>query len=211
MIGDVIDIKPEYINTSREIVSLCGNHFFDKKRVILVAGESGSGKSVTAVSLQKVLLEKHIDAMVLHQDDYFHLPPATNHDERLKDLSRVGMNEVNLNLMQKHIHAFKANVERITKPLVHYKENEILQETANIKAYRTLIVEGTYSFALHGADTRIFMERNYKDTLTSRLKRNRDVAGEFVEKVLEIEHRLISPMASQADILVRKNYQVESL
>lgn len=56
MIGDVIDIKPEYINTAREIVSLCGNHFFDKKRVILVAGESGSGKSVTAVSLQKVLL-----------------------------------------------------------------------------------------------------------------------------------------------------------
>ncbi|MCZ4410022.1 hypothetical protein O3Q51_14465 [Cryomorphaceae bacterium 1068] len=211
MIGDVINIKPEYVNTAREIVSLCGNLFFDKKRVILIAGESGSGKSVTAVSLQKVLLEHHVDAMVIHQDDYFHLPPATNHDERLKDISRVGMDEVNLNLMQKHIDGFKANAERITKPLVHYKENEILQESINIAAYKTLIVEGTYSFALSGADTRIFMVRNYKDTLTSRLERNRDVAGDFIERVLEIEHGLISPMAAHADIVIRKNYKAERL
>jgi hypothetical protein len=72
-------------------------------------------------------------------------------------------------------------------------------------------VEGTYSFALRGADIRIFMERNYKDTIESRLARNRDVAGDFIEKVLEIEHRIISSMAAQADIVVRKNYQVEQV
>jgi uridine kinase len=211
MIGDVIHIKPEYIHTAREIAALCGSDFFGKRRIILVAGESGSGKSVTAISLQKVLLEQGVDALVLHQDDYFHLPPATNHSQREKNIAHVGMDEVNIALMQEHINAFKAEDTRITKPLVYYKENQILQETVNISPYTTLIVEGTYSFALRGADIRIFMERNYKDTIESRLARNRDVAGDFIEKVLEIEHRIISSMAAQADIVVRKNYQVEQV
>lgn len=211
MIGDIIHIKPEYIHTARQIASLCGPDFFRERRIIFVAGESGSGKSVTAISLQKLLLEQGVDALVLHQDDYFHLPPATNHRERVKNIEHVGMGEVKLSLLQSHVDAFKAGTKRITKPLVYYKENQILQETVNISPYSTLIVEGTYSFALLGADIRIFMERNYKDTLESRLARNRDVAGDFIEKVLEIEHLIISSMAAQADIVVRKNYQVEQV
>ena len=58
MIGDVITIRPEYYATAREIL-LCIEaqtplHSF-QKYVILIAGESGSGKSVTAVCLAEAL------------------------------------------------------------------------------------------------------------------------------------------------------------
>lgn len=211
MIGDVIHIKPEYLNTASDIIDLCGHNYFEKKRIALIAGESGSGKSVTAISLQKELLRRGVDAFVLHQDDYFHLPPASNHAAREADISRVGPQEVDLALLQAHLDAFAKGEERLTKPLVYYKENQILQETINMAPYQVLIIEGTYALALERADLHIFMERNYHDTLPNRKARMRDVASEFVEQVLEVEHRIIAPMVEKAHILIRKNYQAERL
>ncbi len=211
MIGDVIHIKPEYLRTAADIIEMCGPEYFTHKRIVLIAGESGSGKSVTAISLQKELLRRGVDAFVLHQDDYFHLPPASNHAAREADISRVGPQEVDLALLQGHLDAFANGDTRITKPLVYYKENQILQETINMVPYRVLIIEGTYALALARADLHIFMERNYHDTLPNRQARMRDVASNFVEQVLEMEHHIIAPMLEKADILIRKNYQAERL
>lgn len=211
MIGDVIHIKPEYLRTAADILKMCGPDYFSQKRIVLIAGESGSGKSVTAISLQKELLKTGVDALVLHQDDYFHLPPASNHAAREADISRVGPQEVDLALLQAHLDAFANGDTHITKPLVHYKENQILQETLNIAPYRVLIIEGTYALLLARADLHIFMERNYRDTLPNRKARMRDVASEFVEQVLEVEHGIIAPMVEKAHILIRKNYQAERL
>jgi len=211
MIGDIILIKPAYIKTAEMIIDFCPSSFFKQKRVVFVAGESGSGKSVTAVCLQKVLLEQKIDAFILHQDDYFYLPPASNHAARETDISKVGLAEVNLQLLQSHVNAFLKNEAHIVKPLVYYKENQIIQDTINITPYQVLIIEGTYSFFLENADLKVFMERNYKDTLESRIERARDISSDFLELVLQIEHELISPCIKKADLLVKKNYQVEKL
>jgi len=211
MKGDVINIKPEYLRTAAEIINLCGPRYFDQNRILLIAGESGSGKSVTAISLQKELLKQGIDALVLHQDDYFHLPPASNHTAREEDAGRVGPGEVNLELLQNHMDAFTKGDVRLTKPLVYYAENQIIQETINMQPYQVLIVEGTYTMKLERADLHIFMERNYLETLPNRISRMRDVANDFVEQVLEIEHHIIAPMRKKAHILIRKNYNAESL
>ena len=46
--------------------------------MIGVAGESGSGKSVTATALVAALDAAGVRTAIIHQDDYFLRPPRTN-------------------------------------------------------------------------------------------------------------------------------------
>ena len=52
----------------------------------------------------------------------------------------------------------------------------------------------------------IFIDRNYIDTLESRKKRSREKQDEFLEKILLIEHKIISSFKSKADIIITKDY-----
>jgi uridine kinase len=54
----------------------------------------------------------------------------------------------------------------------------------------------------------VFINLTYRETLQSRLERAREAQDDFLERVLEIEHRIISAHKSRADYLVDKQYQV---
>lgn len=208
MIGDIIHDKPEYLATAQAVVKMAGLLTAKYKKVVLIAGESGSGKSVTAIGIQKVLFDAGVEALILHQDDYFLLPPAQNHQQRMADVSKVGPSEVNLSLLAEHVEAFRGGVRHLTKPLVYYKQDQILHETINIEPYQVLIVEGTYAFWLPEADLRVFMDRNYLETRNNRTERGRELQTDFIEEVLRIEHRIIRPSRQQAHLIVQKNYEV---
>ncbi len=212
MIGDVLHIKQEYFSTSASILQWAKNHscFNRKKTVIAIGGESGSGKSVTAVCLQEVMAREGMRAGILHQDDYFFLPPQTNHARREDNISNVGVAEVNTLLLQQHINSFKQEEKILEKPLVHYSQNTLLQETLEIESWDVLIVEGTYALMLDKVDLAIFMERTFRDTLENRKKRAREAFTPFIERVLEVEHSIISATAKRADLLVQKDYSVKS-
>ena len=79
-----------------------------QRRVIGVAGESGSGKSVTAEELARACNGVGLGTLVLNQDNYFFLPPRTNHEHRVESLENVGPHEVNMALLSSHISAFRA-------------------------------------------------------------------------------------------------------
>jgi uridine kinase len=211
MIGDVIGVKPAYLETGKRILDVLPDGFFKQRRIIQIAGESGSGKSVTAVSLQRLLVEQGIDAYILHQDDYFHLPPASNHQKRMDDLLWVGPQEVKLDVLNLHQEAFKQGETRLEKPLVDYHENQILSEVVRLDAYRVLLVEGTYVFAAGDADLRIFMNRTYLQTRKNREERARETQSEFLEKVLAIEHHIIQQQRTKAHLLVLDDYSVQTL
>lgn len=211
MIGDVIGVKPAYLETGKRILDVLPDGFFKQRRIIQIAGESGSGKSVTAVSLQRLLVEQGIDAYILHQDDYFHLPPASNHQKRMDDLLWVGPQEVKLDVLNLHQEAFKQGETRLEKPLVDYHENQILSEVVRLDAYRVLLVEGTYVFAAGDADLRIFMNRTYLQTRKNREERARETQSEFLEKVLAIEHQIIQQQRNKAHLLVLDDYSVQTL
>ncbi|MBA4303519.1 MAG: hypothetical protein C0424_04780 [Sphingobacteriaceae bacterium] len=211
MIGDVIGIKPAYLQTGKQVLDMLPADFFSQKRIIQIAGESGSGKSVTAVSLQRLLLERGIDACILHQDDYFHLPPASNHRKREENLEWVGFQEVRLDALAEHQQAFLAGQTRLEKPLVDYHENQILSEMIPLDAYQVMLVEGTYVFAAGTADLRVFMTRTYQQTRKNREERGREVSSDFLEKVLVIEHNLIVKQREQAHLLVLEDYSVQIL
>ena len=75
---------------------------------------------------------------------------------------------------------------------------------------QVLIAEGTYTSLLKHVDTRIFIARNWLDTLEHRQKRKRgnEVGDLFIEQVLSMEHKIIAGHKQLADFLITKDYDV---
>jgi uridine kinase len=177
--------------------------------VIAIAGESGSGKSITATALAEVLRERGRRVVVLHQDDYFVRPPRANHDHRCVDLGSVGPQEVNLLLLAAHVAAFRAGRDA-TGPRVDYASDSFTTCELPLANADVLVVEGTYVFQLADADVRIFLEATHEDTAERRRLRNRDVDAPIVDQVLAIEHALIAPQVRQADIVIDREFRIRS-
>lgn len=210
MIGDIIELKEQHLAIAEEIIAILKQRLslqIPPKIAIGIAGESGSGKSVTAFALQKMLEKEQVRSLVLQMDDYFRLPPRSNHENRLKSLENVGIHEVDLEKLARNINDFKNGVSEIEKPLVNYAENTIGTEAPDASAYGAVIVEGTYIFEADGLDFKIFIDRDYKDTYKNRMERNRDEQSDFVEQVLEIEHQIIRNFKNNADLILGKNYE----
>jgi uridine kinase len=178
------------------------------RTVVGIAGESGSGKSVTAVSLAAALDAAGLRAAVLHQDDYFLRPPRTNHEHRLRDLAAVGPHEVDLARVAAHVAAFRAGENGVAAPRVDYAGNRFVESRRDFAALRVLVVEGTYALTLDHLDARIFLDATYVDTRERRRARNRDVDAPIVETILEIEHRIISRQREGADVVIDREFRV---
>ncbi len=209
MIKEETEIKHEYTLLGKQICdTVLPLAKLKEKTVIAVCGESGSGKTVTATSLRMELKKCGISSLILHLDSYFKLPPKDNHRQRLTGLEWVGAQEVNLDLLQEHVNAFKVGADTITIPVVDYSSNCFEELKLDLTAQDVLIIEGVYSFLLDGINFGIFMERNYKQTKENRQKRNREVYDAYVEKILEIEHQIIAPLIAKADMVIDVNYTI---
>ncbi len=178
-----------------------------ERTVLAVAGESGSGKSVTATDLAAVMTAAGIAAALIHQDDYFVRPPRTNHEHRVSDITSVGPQEVRMDLIEAHMQAFRRGAA-VEAPMVNYPENRFDTRTLHFAAVQLLIVEGTYALRLHGWDIGIFLHATWRDTETRRKARNRDIDDPFVDRVLDIEHHLIAPQAELAHILLDRDFDI---
>ncbi len=210
-IKESLEIKEEYFILTKQLVEQLkkNTQFGKEKMVISVAGESGSGKSVTAKCLQIELEKLNIHSIIIHQDGYYKLPPKENHKKRKSDISWVGVNELKLDLMQQHIDQFKADEKVINIPAINYRSNMFISNSTILKGKSVLIVEGVYSFFLKSLDYKIFMSRTFKDTLEKRKARSREKYDSFVERVLEIEHSIVSKQKNLANSIISKDYKIE--
>ncbi len=210
MIGDKILVN-EYHRSAADMVL---NYTFDNELslpfAVSVAGESGSGKSEIAFYLKELFESEGRKVVILGQDDYFHLPPHSNHRQRKANIKWVGPQEVRLDLMNKHIMELRDQSRaEIVKPLVHFEDDCIRTEVLR-GAFDVIIAEGTYTSMLECLDVRAFINRDYRETKKDRLSRNRDQSLEngkdqqlsFLEEVLEIEHRIISTHKSIANVVI---------
>lgn len=209
MKGDIILLKPEYYTIAQQISQwLAKDLLAVPKFVIVVAGESGSGKSVTAITLSKELENSNVKNAVIHMDDYFKLPPRSNHLNRLRSLDNVGISEVRIDLLQQNLDDFINGKEILCKPTVDYEENSISEERLQVGDCQVMIIEGTYTAALQHAHLIVFLERTYIETLQNRKLRNREAHSEFIEQVLALEHEIIVPYKEKSHIIIDRNYNV---
>jgi uridine kinase len=201
----------QFIERAERMVDLLRTHFgFPRatRTVIAVAGESGSGKSVTAIDLATILTRQGMGAAILHQDDYFMRPPRTNHEFREQDITSVGPQEVQLDLIAQHIADFRSGATLITGPSVNYAANRFDTRTIALEGCTVLVVEGTYVLHLADVDVRVFLEATHDDTAEARRVRNRDIDAPFVQQVLQIEHDIISRQRERADICITRDYRI---
>ncbi len=210
MKGDKIIIKPHHRRAAQQAAEFIRPELNDmaEPAVITVAGESGAGKSEIAEALAEVLAESGIRSTILQQDDYFVYPPKTNESKRREDIYWVGTSEVRLNLMDANIQQIKDGAATIIKPLVDFDADSIGEETLEIGEVDVVLVEGTYTTALENADRRIFIDRTYVDTRDARALRAREAQDEWLERVLSIEHDIISSHKPRADYIVTRDYDV---
>lgn len=213
MKGDSILVEEYHRKAAQLIVQTIINEIKAETRryVITVAGESGSGKSETGKAIQDELVSYQIKAVLLGQDDYFVLPPHTNDAKRRQDPQWLGPHvEVKLDVMEQNLIDALTGEDIITKPLVDYEKDEIIEEKIDLTGVKVIIVEGTYTSLLKNVDTRVFIDRDFEDTLTHRRKRKRgkEVGDPFIEQVLTIEHKIIAGHKHLADIIITKDYNI---
>ncbi len=209
MFGDKLVITDYHRENGRRVAAGCAPLIkkTDRPFAITVAGESGSGKSETAATAAEALAELGYKVVILGQDDYFKLPPKSNAARREEGIEWVGTGEVRLDLMDEHLTAVKRSEESITRPQVIFEEDRIDETVVSLEGVQVVIAEGTYTTALTEADYHAFIDRTYHDTLEHRKKRARDPAvGEFIERVLEIEHKIISGHKSRAHLVLPPAY-----
>ena len=214
MKGDILLLQKYHRRVASEIIP----HIFDRIRgtstryIITVAGESGSGKSETGKAIADELEKFGIKSALLGQDDYFILPPKSNDQKRREDSEWLGPHvEVKLDVMEQNLVDAIQGKREIIKPLVDYDSNTIEEEIINLDGIKVLIAEGTYTSLLKHVDTRIFIARNWRDTLEHRQARNRgnEADDPFIEQVLSIEHKIIAGHKQLADFLITKEYEIK--
>ncbi len=214
MQGDTIVIEDHHhraaINVAAKLLQVI--QASTGKYTLTVAGESGAGKSEVATAIARQLEAAGIPCLILQQDDYFVYPPKTNDRARREDIGWVGPQEVRLDLMSAHLKAFLDNEPAIEKPLVIYAEDRIDSETLDMEKARVAIAEGTYTSRLENVNTRVFIDRDYRDTRKHRERRNRDASelDEFIDRVLVIEHEIIAADKARADIIINRDYTIDS-
>ena len=211
MRGDIILVGDEHRNAADIIVDRLIDTIQASPRrfTITVAGESGSGKSETGQALAEALEDRGVHAVVLQQDDYYVLPPKFNDAARRANFAWVGTTEVRLDLLDAHLQAAQEGAAGITKPLVIYEDNTIIEEALSYEGADVVIAEGVYTSLCEHVDYRVFIARNRLETMEHRMKRGREEFDPFIEQVLVEEHEIISHHRPRANVIITRDYDVE--
>lgn len=210
MRGDILIIDKHHTQAAEEILNIMLPVILSKegKFLFTVGGESGSGKSEISYALENLLEINGIPGLIIQQDDYFVHPPKSNEQIRHKNIGWVGTGEIKLDLLNENIREIIAGKPEIRKPLVIFAEDRIISEKISLTSYKVVIIDGTYTTLLENIDCRVFIDRNREDTREDRLKRNREQQSDYMEKILEIEHNIISRHKALANIIVNKDFKV---
>ena len=177
-------------------------------KVYRVSGESGCGKTTLAKAIVKEYEAQGKKAVLISQDEYFHLPPRQNHNKRVEDFEWIGLGEVDWKLLN-------GVIDQVLDPAVAAVEVPEMDWELDTKEWKTMetnevdvvVIEGTYVLGeKRDGEVGIFFEHTYVDTKENRLARNREVVDDFIQRVLEREHEIISALRKDADLVVNKDY-----
>jgi uridine kinase len=177
-------------------------------KVYRVSGESGCGKTTLAKAIVQEYEAQGKKAVLISQDEYFHLPPRQNHNKRVEDFEWIGLGEVDWKLLNGVIDQFlDSEAARVEVPEMDWELDTKEWKTMEANQVDVVVIEGTYVLSeKRDGEVGIFFEHTYVDTRENRLARNREVVDDFIQLVLEREHGIISTLRENADLVVNKDY-----
>lgn len=218
--GDPPQIKPSHERAARGLLS----HVVDqaekmrqqkKRAVVVLAGESGAGKTEIAEYLRYLLRSKKMRGVTISGDAFFKLGPEANHRERLEAhaLGRleeyIGPSEVDLEGLDAVLaEAVNRAVNEVYVPsdCRQLESRCYLNVPLSLQGADVILVDLTYGMALNNASLKIFLESDYLTRLatleTRNLARDPDQDFTFIQRILEIEHGIIGKMKEAADLIV---------
>ncbi len=208
MNGDVLLIQKRHIKAAENIVKrILGNKL--NKFIIVIGGESGSGKSEVAHLISQFLKDKGILAKILHTDNYYTIPPKKRYKWRKKNgLESINYEEYDWDLIKRHIKEFKEGKMSIL-PFLDLLTNQVDKLITDFKEIDVLILEGLYSLYIdNSVNLKVFIDLAYPDTKRAQILRRKEKFDEFRLKVLEREHEVVQSLKPEADLIITKDFNV---
>ncbi|MGB0271093.1 MAG: hypothetical protein ACPGAJ_04165 [Schleiferiaceae bacterium] len=179
-------------------------------KVYRVSGESGCGKTTLAKAIVREYEAQGKKAVLISQDEYFHLPPRQNHNKRVENFEWIGLGEVDWKLLNGVIdQVLDSEVSSVEVPEMDWELDTKEWKRMDAEEVDVVVIEGTYVLGeKREGEVGVFFEHTYVDTRENRLARNREVVDDFIQRVLEREHKIISGLREKADLVVSKNYTI---
>ena len=223
--GDPPEVKSRHKKAARgllpHIVERAQKEQHAKKRVVVVlGGESGAGKTEIAEYLRYLLRSKKLRGVTIAGDAFFTLAPEANHQARLDAYAQgeleeyVGPGEVNLEQLDATLKdAADRAVDEVFVPsdCRWLESRRYLRVPISLAGADVVLVDLAYGLALKYVSLKIFLESDYQRRIAAvkerNLARDPDQDFAFIQRVLEIEHRIIQDMKKGADMLVTSDYK----
>lgn len=211
MLGDVLLIDDKHRVAGeiiiQEILKRRKNKF-----TVAISGESGTGKTELAHVIAKGLRKHGIFAKPIHIDNYYNTLPLERTDYRQKNgiENVVGYNEYDWDTIYRNINDFKEG-NKSTMPCIDLVTEQVDTLITDFKDVDMLIIDGLYAMKTDHIDLKIFIDITYHDTGKAQLLRGKEPQNEYRMKVLLQEHKMVSSLKELADIIIKKDYNVEIL
>jgi uridine kinase len=215
MLGDILLIQETHKKAAADIKKYMERDLASKpkgyKYIVAISGESGAGKSELSHSLAKLLKYNQIRVKVLHTDNYYIVPPLLRSEWRkTHGIESIGIDEYDWNLIHQNIREFKESREAMM-PCIDIIPEQIDKLITDFKKVDMLVVDGLYAIKTDHVDMRVFIDLTYHETKMTQIIRGKEPMNEYRAQVLEREHQNVRSLKSLADLIVNKNYEVESV
>ncbi|MFW5865916.1 MAG: hypothetical protein ACOCU6_02360 [Nanoarchaeota archaeon] len=206
MIDDTLILGKNHEKKAEFILEEVGPIKKNDKRVILVSGSSGSGKSETAFYVRQLLFKKNIYSFIISTDDYYVIPPEERDKYRRKHgLDVVGLDEIDWTSLKNNVEDFLND-----KPMKVFRENlsarqkeEVIIDTTKLNV---LIIEGLFSGyikTLFSQAYSVFLNGSPEQTLKFREKRQKEnEKDEFRKQIVEKEFEIVQELKKISDLQV---------
>ncbi|NLE73834.1 MAG: glycosyltransferase [Actinobacteria bacterium] len=218
--GDPPRVEPHHTRTARILLPYVCDKVEDMRpanmrAVVVLAGESGAGKTEVAEYLRYLLRSRGMRGVTVSGDAFFRLGPEANHRARLDAYAQgeldayLGPEEVDIERLDAVLkQATNRAVDEIFVPsdCRRLASRCYPQVPLSLRGADVVLVDLTYGMALKNVVLKVFLETDYRARIATvkarNLERDPDQDFAFVEKVLEIEHGIIEGMKEVADLVL---------